>query len=61
MDPKLFIPDPDPGFPSRPVLGRLRLLVKENKRLDFFKLATNCLKYVLTHVLVHIGPNLDLL
>ena len=25
------------GFRSRPVLGRLRLLVKENKSLDFFK------------------------
>ena len=58
------------GF--RPVLGRLRLrksstwsrlwlLVKENKSLDFLKLTTNCLKYVLTHVPVHMGPNLDLL
>ena len=53
------------GFRSRPVLGRLRfresstrsrlrLLVKENKSLDFLKLTTNCLKYVLTHVPVHL-------
>ena len=48
------------GFRSWPVLGRLRLResstrsrlrpsVKENKSLDFFfKLTTNCLRYVLT-------------
>ena len=35
---------------------RLRLLVEENKSLDFLKLTTNFLKYVLTHVPVHVGP-----
>ena len=43
-------PDPDPKH-----------WVKENKSLDFLKLTTNCLKYVLTHVKVHIGHNLCLL
>ena len=39
-----------PGFRSRPVLGQLRLLVKESISLEFVKLTANCLKYVLTHV-----------
>ena len=35
---------------------------KENMMLEFFfKLSSNCLKYVLTHVQVHIGLNLCLL
>ena len=48
------------GFRSRPVLGRLRLLVKENIIFEFFKTDYELSKI---HVLVpvHIGPNLGLL
>ena len=34
---------------------------KRTKVWICFELTTNCLKYVLTHVPVHIGPDLDLL
>ena len=48
--PGIFNPEPAPAPGKR-----------EQKFGFFFKLTTNCLKYVLTHVPVNIGPNLDLL
>ena len=57
-EPACFGTAPAPGIFTR---SWVWLLVKENKSLDFLKLTTNCLKYVLTHVPVHVVPNLDLL
>ena len=42
------------GFRSRPVLGRLRLLVKENIIFEFFKTDYNLSNIRLTHVPVYI-------